>query len=487
MNYREYDSDQTQLFGYKPEDVLPDDHLTYLIDEMVENLDLKEFYDFTPGAGNPAYDPRLMLKVFFLGYATGVFSSRKLQQQCQENLAFIHLTRGQRPKFRAICEFRVRYQEKIKKLFPQMLQIAKRLNILRLGRLILDSTKIRAFASAQRVVRADKYDEVLKSIDDYLKHAQTQDLEEDQAYGEESTGQELPQQLHSKIRRVQKLKEIIEEAKRESLKYINTTDPEAKFIKDTNTNKIKPSYNVQVALDAESGLIVAYKTTNTPDDQEHLEPMVEKAEENTGLKPKEVDADSGYYSNACVGSLEKQGIDTCIPDSNTAACIHKGEDIKSDKSSPKYTQDKFQYCPEEDIYICPQQKKLIYRKEKKLAHKTVKEYSCIETCSSCPDKAKCLTHPQAKHRTLVVDPEHETLLLTQEKFKKEEYQQRYKERGGFIERVFGHFKKNLKFTQFQLRGRIKTDMETALLCIGFNLLVMKPWVIIEAIEGIFTM
>lgn len=484
MNYREYNPNQMQLFGYRPEDVLQEDHLVYLVDEMVENLDLKSFYDLTDGAGNPAYDPRLMLKVLFFGYAIGIFSSRKLQQQCEENLAFIHLTRGQRPKFRAICEFRVRHQENIKALFPQMIQIAQRLSITRLGRLILDGTKIRANASSDKVVRANKYDEILKSIDDYLTHSQTQDLEEDKAYGKELTGQELPKELRLKTKRIQRLKELIQEAKDQNLKYINTSDPEAKLLKDTSTGKIKPSYNIQAALDADSGLIVAYKTTDTPTDNEHLEPLVKQAQENTSIKPEKVDADSGYYSNASVSALEKEQIDTCIPDSNTASCLHKGQEIKTDVSNLKYTQDKFQYCPEDNTYICPQTKKLTYQGEYKLGNKMVKKYSCIENCRDCPDAIKCLTNPKAKHRTLAIDPEHKTLLLVQEKFQKEQYRQRYKERAWFIERIFGHLKKNLKFTQFQLRGKTKVDVETCLLCIGFNLLVIKHWLIIKAIEGL---
>ena len=487
MNYREYNPEQIQLFGYKPEDVLSEDHLVYLVDEMVENLDLKKFYNLTSGAGNPAYDPRLMLKVLFLGYTTGIFSSRKLQQQCQENLAFIHLTRGHQPKFRAICEFRVRHHEHIKELFPQMLEIAKKLNILRLGRLILDSTKIKANASGNRVIRADKYDEKLKSIDDYLKNAQAQDSEEDKIYGKEFTGQELPQELHSKSKRLEKLKRIIQQAKGQNLNYINTTDPEAKYIKDSDINKIKPSYNVQAALDKDSGLIVAYKTADTQTDNEHLEAMVKKTQGNTGIKPKEVDADSGYYSNASIASLEKDHIDTCIPDSQTACNLRKA---KMDTEPPiKYTQDKFRYVPRQDAYICPQNKALVFRREYKAGRnkntaKIVKEYVSKELCSSCPDATKCLTHHKVKHRTLTIHPDHNALLLTQEKFSKEAYRQRYKERGAFIERIFGHFKKNLKFTQFYLRGKSKADVEVALLCMGFNLLVLKHWLIVKAIGSL---
>ncbi|MDO9573167.1 MAG: IS1182 family transposase [Candidatus Omnitrophota bacterium] len=480
MNYREYNPNQTQLFGYKPEDVLSEDHLAYLIDEMVEQLDLKKFYDLTPGAGNPAYDPRLMLKVLFFGYAIGVFSSRKLQQQCQENLAFIHLSRGQQPKFRAICEFRSHQQGHIKELFSQLLEIAKKLKILKIGRLVLDSTKIKANASSGRTVKADAYDEVLKSIDDYLTNAQAQDSEEDTVYGKELTGQELPKELRSKSKRLQRLKEIITDAKSKKLNYVNTTDPEAKFMKDSGINKIKPSYSAQAVLDKDSGLIVACATCDTSADNERLEPMVREAEENTGIKPSAVDADSGYYSNASIAVLEKEHIDTCIPDSITASSLRKANVATNIRLAVKYTQDDFRYDAQQNSYICPQSKTLTFRREyeaasNKNAIKIVKEYVCKERCSSCPDAIRCLTHGKVKHRTLTIDPNHKTLLLTQEKFKQEEYRQRYKKRGSFIERVFGHFKKNLKFTQFHLRGKANADVETTLLCIGFNLLVFKHW------------
>ncbi len=490
MNYREYNPEQIQIFGYKPEDVLSEDHLVYLVDEIIEHLDLKSFYDLTPGAGNPAYDPRIMLKVLFLGYATGIFSSRKLQQHCQENLAFIHLTRGQRPKFRAICEFRIYHQEHIKELFPQMLEIAKKLNILRLGRLILDSTKIKANASGNRVIRADKYDEKLKSIDDYLKNAQLQDSEEDKIYGKEFTGQELPKELHSKSKRLQKLKEIIQQAKGQNLNYINTTDPEAKYIKDSDINKIKPSYNVQAGMDKDSGLIVAYKTTDTATDNEHLEDMVKRTQENAGIIPKEVDADSGYYSNVSIAQLEKEHIDTCIPDSNTVSFLRKAHSVVTNGlDNKKYTQDDFRYDAEHDSYICPQNKIIPFSAEAKAGRnknrlKTVRRYLSKEMCSVCPDARKCLASLKVKHRMLEIDPNRNALILTQEKFKKEEYQQRYKERGAFIERIYGHFKKNLKFTQFHLRGKAKADVEVALLCMGFNLLAFKHWLIVKAIESL---
>jgi transposase len=209
MNYKDYQPQQKELFGYRPEDVLEEGHLAFFIDEMVENLSIESFYDRTQSAGNPAYDPRIMLKLLFLGYAIGITSSRKLQHQCQENLAFIYLTRGEKPKFRAICEFRIKHSENIKELFPQMVQIAQKLNIVKIGRLILDGTKIRANANSKRTIKAEKYDDILKSIEDYLLLSKHQDNEEDLMYDKDQIESFLPKEILSKTNRVERLKEII--------------------------------------------------------------------------------------------------------------------------------------------------------------------------------------------------------------------------------------------------------------------------------------
>jgi len=155
----------------------------------------------------------------------------------------------------------------------------------------------------------------------------------------------------------------------------------------------------------------------------------------------------------------------------------------------KYAQDDFRYDAEHDRYICPQDKVLSFSREAKAGRnknrlKTVRRYLCKEMCGVCPDARRCLASLQVKHRQLEIDPNRNALILTQEKFKIEEYQQRYKERGAFIERVFGHFKKNLKFTQFHLRGKAKADVEVALLCMGLNLLALKHWLIVKAIESL---
>lgn len=478
MNYRDYQPQQKELFGYRPEDVLEEGHLAFFIDEMVENLSIESFYDRTQNAGNPAYDPRIMLKLLFLGYAIGITSSRKLQHQCQENLAFIYLTRGEKPKFRAICEFRIKHSENIKELFPQMVQIAQKLNIVKIGRLILDGTKIRANANSKRTIKAEKYDDILKSIEDYLLLSKHQDNEEDIMYGKDQIESFLPKEILSKTNRVERLKEIIQQAKKNQLKKVNATDPEAKFMRDTQTNKKKPAYNVQIAVDADSGVIVTCEATDSTNDNEQLEPMVDKVIKEQGIKPEKVDADSGYYSNESVDALEAQHIDTCIPDPVTANRLHRSNS-NAMMNNKKYTQEDFTYNTETDTYICPQGITLSHQKSYKAGQRTIRIFRSDNDCTKCPDRDKCITmSKKAKYKTLHIDP---VSILTKEKFKQDTYKKRYKERSWIIERIFGHFKKNLRFTQFNLRGLRGAAIETTLLCIGYNLFTLQHWLPIKEI------
>jgi len=358
MNYREYQPGQKELFGYRPEDVLEEGHLVYLIDEMVEMLDLEEFYDWSCGPGNPAYDPRLMLKVIFMGYATGVFSSRRLQQQCQENMAFIYLTQGQRPRFRAICDFRVRHREAIIGLFPRMVKIARELGIVKMGRLILDGTKIKANASSRRTVKAERYEEVLLSIKEYLEKVSQQDEEEDNAYGKDLKGDELPSFIRSRSKRVERLREIIQQARDGGVKRINAVDAEASFMKESSSGRIVPGYNLQACIDKGSGLIVGCDVSTSASDNKLLEGMVRRIEESTGQEIKELDADSGYYSNRAIAILEEKGIDTCIPDSYTAGEIRRHLPIGS---TIEDRQKGFIYDEGSDSYRCPEGPVCVHR------------------------------------------------------------------------------------------------------------------------------
>ena len=159
-------------------------------------------------------------------------------------------------------------------------------------------------------------------------------------------------------------------------------------------------------------------------DNERLEDMVKKSVENAGITPKEVDADSGYYSNVSITQLEKEHIDTCIPDSITVSYLRKAKITANDEPSIKYTPDDFAYDAQYDSYICPQNKILCFNGKAKAGRnknklKIVRRYLSKEMCAVCPEARRCLAHPDVKHRMLEIDPNRHALILTQEKFKKE--------------------------------------------------------------------
>jgi len=147
MATKSYDPNQNLLFIPTPHNALPEDHLCYFIDEVVEKLDFSCLPDRSKTPGNPEYDPRLKTKVLLYGYAAGVFSSRKLMAACREQLPFMFLTRGQYPDFRTLSDFRKDNLEFLADAFVQVVRIAKQMGLARMGAVAIDSTKIRATAS----------------------------------------------------------------------------------------------------------------------------------------------------------------------------------------------------------------------------------------------------------------------------------------------------------------------------------------------------
>ena len=117
MSVRPYASSQKELLGYRAEDRLPAGHICFLIDEIVDDLELPPAARGRSAVGAPCYDPRLMLKVLFYGYIRGVRSGHKIAAECEENIGFMHLCRGAVPDFRTICRFRAENESLIHSAF----------------------------------------------------------------------------------------------------------------------------------------------------------------------------------------------------------------------------------------------------------------------------------------------------------------------------------------------------------------------------------
>ena len=205
MSYRSYPPPTPLLIGYDPVRDLPADHLARLVEQVVEASIVPPRRP--PGAGQPPFDPRLPIKVLVYGYATGHRSSRQLERLCQESLPYLFLTRGDTPSYRTLCSVRVAQGERLEQVWLGLFAVAAELGLPRLGHVVLDSSKLRADAGPEAVVKQSEYAAVRAALQQILAEAATVDQAEDAEGrpGATQLGQAVPpEQMRAILRRVRK-------------------------------------------------------------------------------------------------------------------------------------------------------------------------------------------------------------------------------------------------------------------------------------------
>src|ERR1700730_2028843 len=329
--YKTYLPEQDLLLPPSLRDWLPENHLVYCVSDVVDQLDLsaiESVYE-EEDRGQPPYHPRMMTKILVYGYCVGVFSSRRIQKRLAEDVAFRVLAAGNQPDFRTISDFRKLHLKALEGLFQQVLRLVLEVGALKLGRVALDGSKIKANASKHKAMSYGRMEEtekrLRKEVQELLKEAEAVDEEEDKRYGRERQGEELPEELQrreTRIARIQEAKKALEERAREKAesegkegkgaepepkaKY-NFTDPESRILK--GSDGFVQGYNTQVAVEPIFQLIVGQAVTQAANDKQQVEPLVEAVEEQSGQKPQETLADSGYCSDGNLEYLEEKEIE----------------------------------------------------------------------------------------------------------------------------------------------------------------------------------
>src|SRR5256714_11846142 len=196
-SYRPYYPDEDLLLPPSLREWLPEKHLAYFVSDVVDHLDLSSM-DAVYGnekRGQPPYDPQMMTKLLVYGYCVGVFSSRRIQQRLTEDIAFRVLAAGNAPNFRTISDFRKIHLGTLEGLFEQVLKIALEAGAMKLGRVALDGTKVKANASKHKAMSYDRMKEkerqIRAEVRALLAQAEATDSEEDTQYGADQRGDEL--------------------------------------------------------------------------------------------------------------------------------------------------------------------------------------------------------------------------------------------------------------------------------------------------------
>jgi transposase len=336
--FRAFDPNQDLLLPPSLDEWLPAEHMARFIADLVdEHLDLSRIHaGYTEGRGAPPYDPRLMVRILLYGYTTGVRSSRKLEAACVDVVAFRWLAAGTAPDYRSIARFRKRHLSALGHLFVQALALCQAAGMVKLGRVALDGTKLRANASRRKAMsyaRMSEKEKILAAeVSDLLAEAEAIDRAEDAEYGKNRRGDELPEEFRrreSRLAKIREAKQALEDEARERAEteaeqrarekgedddtaaervakagreatprpkaQRNFTDPESKIMK-TADGSFHQCFNAQAVVDAEHQVIVAADLTDCAADVANLIPMTEQTLANTGQAPKEMLADAGYCS-----------------------------------------------------------------------------------------------------------------------------------------------------------------------------------------------
>jgi transposase len=361
-NFLPYDPDQLFLLPPSLSEWVGEGSLARFVADVVEELDaegrLSAFYAGyrEDGWGHPGYHPRMLVKVLLYGYCCGVTSSRKLAQALDEHIAFRFLAANQQPDFRTINEFRKAHLAALEGLFVEILRLCREAGLAKMGRVALDGRKVAGNAALDQNRDQDGIEREVRRI---LEEAERVDAEEDERYGPDKRGDELPEELRTREGRLKRLKEArarLEEEERQAREEqerkiearqaeekasgrkkrgrkpkppeevvdaeakANLTDPDSRILK-TRKGWLQ-GYNGQAMADCETQVIVAQGLTQAENDVNQLAPMLSACETQAGQRPGEVLGDAGYWSEANAG----------LADENTELFIATTKDWKQRKA-----------------------------------------------------------------------------------------------------------------------------------------------------------
>ncbi len=214
-SYRPYAPYQTFLLPPSPTDWLPEGHLAYFILDLVEGLDLREIeapLQAKDHRGERSYSPRMMTALILYGYATGVFSTRRIARACIEDVPFRVIAGNAQPYFTTVNEFRATHRAALARLFGQVLRECQSAGLVKLGHVAIDGTKMKANASKHKAMSYDRMqtDEarIAAEVEALLSRAEAVDAEEDRLYGVGQEPQDLPAELQRREGRLAKIRAI---------------------------------------------------------------------------------------------------------------------------------------------------------------------------------------------------------------------------------------------------------------------------------------
>jgi transposase len=326
--FKVYNPEQAYLLPPSVRDELGEKHLCFFVRGVIERLDMSLFEHSYSSEGGELYAPQLMLGVWLYAYALGVTSARQVERRLVEDLAFRYLAAGERVDNWALSAFRRRHSCALNDAFTQVLEWARSKGMVKLGRVAIDSTRIAANASRDRV----DSEQALRNMRAQLRRQvrawqKAADRDDQEPGGLEVAIGELNQTLDQLPRRMERLK-------KSGLKKLSRSDEDARFLRQRG-DKFVLGYTGEITV-SDDHLIVAQRVTQNATDNGSLVPMLEQTEQRCGAPPGAALADSGFFSIDNLNQMEQRNIDAYVPDSNMARALNLGGRCRTRACAPAH-------------------------------------------------------------------------------------------------------------------------------------------------------
>jgi len=486
-------SSKNEVWTLPPDirDLIPSDHICYLVECFVDEMDFSEFEIKYDGSGHPAYHPCIMCKILIQSMLDRVRPSRAIARNVRENIVYMYLAENLHPDFRTISDFRKENEKLIAEAFKNTIKAAKDLGVIGLEQLSTDGSMVKASASKNSTVIKDVLEVIGEYVNNELKKGIEIDKIEDEHFGNcrgydqlnESEKHKAKAVVAKYVKQVNKdksgdrkreiediVKEALNEFEKDSIEKVSLTDQESRFMKNKK-GVFELAYNAQITVDHKLGIVVANDICQDRSDTYQLKPQIELVEENCDFLKEgtKICADNGYYSGNNIHYLNSKKLDPYIPEQKEVAKpkTEKVEDNRFDTSN-------FEYDEKNDEFICPENQRLKflyegYEKERKRKYRLYKGTQCqkCEYSKSCTKRKDRIRHLKIaeflKERKQLAD-----------KMETEEAKKVYGRRKQVVEPAIGNYKENLGFREFLTRGLKSVRNEFNLVCTAANL--RKIWI-----------
>jgi len=497
--FKEYDPDQLTFLPYKLDELVPSGHPVRIVKQVVDEVDVKPINRKYKGGGASSFHPRLMLKLLVYGYLTNTYSSRKLEEQAQQNVHFMWLLGMKKPDHNTINRFRSeKLSGVLKQIFSQIVFLLQQEGIVSLKEAVFtDGTKIESAANKYTFVWGksikNSREKIKSQLDELWQYAQDIAREELKDTAPLEYNEINPEKVKAAIAKINavlddkeevsaKIKQKLNYAKKhwpENLaKYdeqekllgernsYSKTDPDATFMRmkeDHMLNgQLKPAYNLQISTQEQ--FILNYSLHQTSTDYSTLPPHIGEYESLYHTLPKAVVADAGYGSDENYGILQQKGIEAYIK--------YNTFDKEQQEGLKAFSNVSLHYNEAENYLVCPMGQRMRHIGDGQRVTSSgyvqlISRYQA-QNCEGCPMRGVCHGNPGNR----IVEINHSLRKHKQaakERLNTEQGIKYRKRRPADVEPVFAQLKHNHGFRRFLMRGMSKTEVEIGLLSIAHNL------------------